>query len=258
MTDESAIQYNRERWEALARHRVLFSRPWLDLDERSARERLGVPLDIDIDVSKKTVLCLASGGGQQSAALAILGANVTVLDFSETQLERDHEAAAHYGHRITTILGDMQDLSSFGENEFDFVWQPFSINYVKEAGVVIREAARVLRNGGSYCLDFANPFAMGSDERAWNGEAYPLRRFYVEGELIEPDQAEWEIWNEGGTCRALVGPKQFRHTFSTIVNSLSGNGFTIRRLWESAGDPTAPPGTWDHFTAIAPQIIGVW
>src|SRR5688572_18293624 len=160
MADESWIQYNRERWEVLAKNRVLFSRPWLDLDERSARERLGVPLDIDIDVTGKSVLCLASGGGQQSAAMAMLGANVSVLDFSETQLERDREASAHYGHHIRTVVGDMRDLSSFDANEFDFVWHPFSINYVKEADVVICEAARVLKNGGHYCLDFANPFAM--------------------------------------------------------------------------------------------------
>ena len=40
-------------------------------------------------IAGKGVLCLAGGGGQQSAAFALLGAKVTVLDFSETQLERD-------------------------------------------------------------------------------------------------------------------------------------------------------------------------
>ena len=36
-----------------------------------------------------TVLCLACGGGQQSVALALLNANVTVFDLSEGQLDRD-------------------------------------------------------------------------------------------------------------------------------------------------------------------------
>ena len=40
------------------------------------------------------VLCLAAGGGQQSVAFALLGANVTVFDLSETQLEHDRLAAA--------------------------------------------------------------------------------------------------------------------------------------------------------------------
>ena len=42
------------------------------------------------------------------------GSNVTVLDLSETQLERDRLAASHYGHSIVTEQGDMRDLSGPG------------------------------------------------------------------------------------------------------------------------------------------------
>ena len=37
-------------------------------------------------IDKKKVLCLASGGGQQSAMFALLGADVTVADISQGQL----------------------------------------------------------------------------------------------------------------------------------------------------------------------------
>ena len=257
MTNDEARRFNRERWEALAKNRVLFSRPWLNLDRTSAADRLQPALK-DVDFSGKEVLCIASGGGQQSAALSILGARVTVLDFSETQLARDREAADFYGYEIRTVLGDMRDLSSFDESSFDIAWQPFSINYVKEVDIVIRGVARIVRDAGFYQLDFANPFAMGRDERSWDGRGYPLARFYTDGEMVEPDPAEWEIWNEEGDCQTMEGPRQFRHTFSRIVNTLVDNGFNIRRLWESVGDPAAVPGTWDHFIAIVPQIIGVW
>ncbi len=59
--------------------------PFLDLDVSSAR-RLLDPDGIMDEVEGKRVLCLASGGGQQSAAFALLGAEVTVFDISETQL----------------------------------------------------------------------------------------------------------------------------------------------------------------------------
>jgi len=39
--------------------------------------------------SWKNVLRLASGGGQQGPILAAAGADVTVLDFSKSQLEQD-------------------------------------------------------------------------------------------------------------------------------------------------------------------------
>jgi len=102
--DELA-QYNKARWEELAQSNVPYSRPWLDLDESSARTRVD-PHGMLKDVAGKEVLCLAAGGGQQSAAFGLLGARVTVLDLSETQLERDRMAAKHYGLQIQTVQGD--------------------------------------------------------------------------------------------------------------------------------------------------------
>ena len=109
--DEIA-EYNQARWKELVNANALFTRPKLNLDETAARRivdfdgRLG-------DVAGKDVLCLACGGGQQSAAFALLGARVTVFDLSEEQLERDREAARHYGFDIKIIQGDMRDLSCF-------------------------------------------------------------------------------------------------------------------------------------------------
>jgi hypothetical protein len=85
--DELA-RYSKAQWEELARSNVEYSRPWLDLDRNSAQERV-YPFDVMKAVDGKQVLCLASGGGQQSAAFGLLGAQVTVFDLSETQLERD-------------------------------------------------------------------------------------------------------------------------------------------------------------------------
>ncbi|MGW0065182.1 hypothetical protein ACWDTT_35350, partial [Streptosporangium sandarakinum] len=97
MRDE-VYRYNEERWEALAEADALFTRPRLDLDAEEAQaylclDRLGIPRDL----AGRKVLCLAGGGGQQSAAFALLGAGVTVLDISSGQLERDRLAAEHYG-----------------------------------------------------------------------------------------------------------------------------------------------------------------
>ena len=115
--DEIA-RYNKDRWEELAEANVEFSRPYLDLDPPRARECVD-PHGMIGEVDGKDVLCLASGGGQQSAAFGVLGANVTVLDLSETQLQRDRQAAAHHGRRIETVQGDMRDLSRFGDASFD-------------------------------------------------------------------------------------------------------------------------------------------
>src|SRR5439155_18933175 len=100
----------RERWNALAASHALFTRPDLKLDATSARHKLDPEGRLG-ELTGRRVLCLASGGGQQSVAFALLGAQVTVFDVSEEQLLRDQKAAAYYQFYIETVLGDMRDLS---------------------------------------------------------------------------------------------------------------------------------------------------
>ena len=114
---DDVAQYNQERWEELAAQGLEYTRPILDLDAESALALVD-PKGVAGDVSGKDVLCLAGAGGQQSAAFGILGAKVTVLDITETQLERDREAAAHYGIDVRTVQGDMRDLSVFDDGSF--------------------------------------------------------------------------------------------------------------------------------------------
>ena len=75
---DKIARHNKERWEALVAAGVQYSRPWRDLTEASARERVD-PEGLIGEVSGRRVLCLAGGGGQQTAAFALLGAEVTVL-----------------------------------------------------------------------------------------------------------------------------------------------------------------------------------
>ena len=146
---DEITKYNKERWEELAKANVPFSRPFLNLDERSAREMVD-PEGMLGDLAGKEVLCLAGGGGQQSVAFALLGAYVSVLDFSESQLERDREAATHYKVRTKTFQGDMRDLSHFGQAAFDIVWHAYSLAFVPDVRPVFSEVARVLRVNGLY------------------------------------------------------------------------------------------------------------
>lgn len=256
MSFDKIAEDNKSRWEQLAKEGIAFSRPWKDLSSDNARQVLD-PLGLLSEVRGKKVLCLASGGGQQSAAFALLEADVTVLDFCETQLERDREAAASYGVSVRLVEGDMRDLSVLKQKDFDIVWQPPSINNIPEARRVIEEVSLILKPGGFYRLDFANPFTKGMDERSWDGRGYPLNRFYIDSAEVEPDYTDWEIWDDEGNCKFVPGPKQYRHTLGTIINSLADCGFVIQHFWEDVGSGEQP-GTWEHYTAVAPSTLGVW
>jgi SAM-dependent methyltransferase len=257
--DEVAA-FNQARWQLLADADALFTRPALDLDAASARARVDPdgwlgPLD------GKRVLCLAGGGGQQSAAFALLGAQVTVVDLSAAQLERDARVAAHYGIAISAVQVDMRDLSTLAAGSFDVVQHAYSINFVPDVRAVFGQVARVLRPGGLYSLMFANPFTMSMNPRAWTGEGYLLKQPYLDGAPIESEDEAWVYRRDdaaAGAPASVPAPREYRHTLSTVVNGLLEHGFSIRRLADRPSihpDDAAMPGTWDHFVSVAPPWL---
>ena len=120
-----------------------FTKPWLDLNPdivlkfaegklKNIPEPLNeiFPASALSNVKDKDVLCLAAGGGQQSAVFGLLGARVTVIDIADGQLEGDKKAAAHYGYGVKTVQGDIGDLSALKDTFFDLVYQAPSMCYV--------------------------------------------------------------------------------------------------------------------------------
>ncbi|CAN5343622.1 class I SAM-dependent methyltransferase [soil metagenome] len=248
-------EYNLARWKALAEADALFTRPRLDLDVTSARKWID-PDGRFGEISGKDVLCLAAGGGQQSAAFALLGANVTVVDLSPEQLERDVRVSAEYGVNIKTVQADMRDLSQLASSSFDLVHQPYSINFVPDCLEVFGQVARLLRFGGQFWLSFGNPFTMNTRPDYWNGEGYVLDGPYVSGAEITYTDQEWVYDREGNA--SIEQPVEYRHNLATVINGLIDLGFSIRHLSDNTDihpDGHAEPGSWDHFVAFAPPWL---
>jgi SAM-dependent methyltransferase len=263
---DDLAKYNQARWDELARMRVAYSRPWLDLRPDNALGRLD-STGVLIDPTGRDVLCLAGAGGQQGPAFALLGARVTVFDLSNTQLEREREAAAYYGLDYPIVQGDMRDLSVFAADSFDLVYHVHSINFLPDVRPVYDEVVRVLRPGGQYHLDYANPFMWAVRDDEWDERGYPIRDSYVDGAPWEPGKPNlWDIWQDGSDDPIQVeGPHEFRHFLSTMVNELIARGFVLQGIWESCllpdaqksePPPTAPePGSWDHFLQVCPPYL---
>ncbi len=159
--------YNREMWNK----QVEFGNPWTapvapEIIAAARRGELSVVLTeqkpaprawFPPDLHGLNVLCLACGGGQQGPTLAAAGANVTVLDNSPRQLERDRQVAEREGLEIVTVEGDMRDLCMFPDQSFDLVFNPVSNPFIPDVYPVWREAFRVLRPGGVLMAGFMNP-----------------------------------------------------------------------------------------------------
>jgi SAM-dependent methyltransferase len=253
------VQYNVDRWAALVRNGAVFTRPYLALDQESAREMVDPGGKLG-ELAGKRVLCLASGGGQQSAAFALLGAEVTVVDLSAAQLARDREATDHYGLRIKLVEADMRDLSCLETSSFDLVYHPYSLNFIPDARVVFREVARVLRSGGLYHFNCANPFVIGVLASDWNRQGYPLRLPYLQGAVVGYEDEAWVFGGERPS-EPIHRPREYRHTLGTLVNGLIEHSFLLLGLSEEHfGEPdsNAEPGSSEHWTAVAPPWLRFW
>lgn len=257
MSDEF-LEETRARWNALAEAGVVWSKPFTALDEAAARREVD-PAGLLPDVRGLRVLCLAGGGGQQSAAFALLGADVTVFDLSDVMLERDRQTAAHYGLKVDTQQGDMRDLSRLPDATFDVVWHAFSLSFVPDFRPVFDEVKRVLKPGGLYRTQWANPFFADMDERSWTGTGYLVHQIYRDGEEVQFSEPNWTWQEEDGTQREVPGPREWRHGLGAVLRGLSQRGFVLLGLWEGPeGDPNAEPGAWDHMLAVAPPWLTLW
>jgi ubiquinone/menaquinone biosynthesis C-methylase UbiE len=252
MNDEFVMR-NRDRWNQLAAVGVRHSKPFLHYTREDAKAHV-CRYGVLSDVKGKRVLCLGGGGGQDSVAFGLLGAEVTVLDLSDVQLERDAQAAEHHSLRTVRVQGDMRDLGAFASDSFDIVWQPYSLNYCPTVKPVFKESSRVLRSGGIYHVAFANPFTMqATDDDCWNGTGYLLRGSYIDGEDISKYCPRWPVAQDDGSSKEVDRPHQFRHNLSTVMNTLVGCGFVLLHIQEYMKQDKEPKaGSWAHFTQAAP------
>jgi len=264
-----------ERWDRGVAEGDSCTRPLLDLtremvEEYAAGRRDKLP-GVSVEpryllegAEGKDVLCLASGGGQQSALFGLLGANTTVLDISAGQLRGDRTAAEHYGYEVRTVKGDMRDLTVFDGASFDLVYQPHSFSYVPDVRPVYREVHRVLRTGGLYSAGHVNPavFAVslgfcGSRGGAggWDGVGY---------RIVDPYRGGPVLRNEAGVENMVEGEPtgEYRHLFKDIFGGLIDLGFTIREVAENPRHLQQPisgePGSYEHmlhFVALYFDVV---
>jgi hypothetical protein len=78
-----------------------------------------------------------------------------------------------------------------------------------------------------YHLHFANPFFSGLIAQDWDGNKYPLKYPYVDrAEMTYRDQ-DW-MYNQNAIAgEPIPGPREYRHTLSTVINGLIEHGFVI-------------------------------
>ncbi len=179
-----------------------------------------VPHDWFGELAGKKLQGLASGGGQQMPVFAALGAECTVLDYSEEQIKSERLLAEREGYSIDIIRADMTKPLPFADACFDIIFHPVSNCYVEEVKPIWKECYRILKKGGVLLAGMDNGinylFAGDDETQVVNSLPFnPLKNPVQKKQLEDAD------------CGI-----QFSHTLEEQLGGQLEAGFTLTALYE--------------------------
>ena len=184
------------------------------------------------DLTGCNILGLASGGGQQGPILAAAGATVTVIDNSPAQLSQDRLVAKRDNLHITTVIGDMTDLSCFENESFDLIVHPVSNCFIADPEPVWREAFRVLKPGGDLLSGIMNPdYYVFDFQKAEKEGLLEVRHPLPYNDLKHLTKSE--LADHLKEKEAL----EYSHTMETLVGGQIKAGFQLIGFYEDRYKP---------------------
>lgn len=165
------------------------------------------------------ILGLAAGGGQQMPIFAALGAECTVMDYSQRQLDSELTVATREGYSINIVKADMTQRFPFEDASFDVIFHPVSNCYIEEVLPVWQECHRVLKTGGVLIAGMDNGINYIFDEEETTLKTplpfNPLRDHRLYQECMENDLGI-----------------QFSHTLDEQIGGQLKAGFMLTDLYE--------------------------
>ena len=178
-----------------------------------------VPKEWFCEMKGAKVLGLASGGGQQMPIFSALGAECTVLDYSEKQLQSEKEVAKRERYEINLVKADMTKPLPFEDEAFDLIFHPVSNCYIEDVVHVWKECYRILKKGGILLAGLDNGINFIFDD-----EEEKLMNKLPFNPLKEKELYEKSLKNDWGI--------QFSHTIEEQIGGQLQAGFILTDIFE--------------------------
>ncbi|MED0969931.1 MULTISPECIES: class I SAM-dependent methyltransferase [Bacillus cereus group] len=201
----------------------------------------------------KRIINLLGSKGNKAVALALLGADVTVVDISASNEKYATELAKAAGVSIQYIVSDVLDLNL--SQSFDIVLLELGVlHYFLDLKPLFHIISNLLKQDGTFILRDYHPVytkLLGVDHPAFRANGN-----YFGEELIEDDVAYSTLLTESQK-KALPRTKIRRWTLGEIITAMAETNFKVEKLIEEHGPhqrwvfpPTAPEGIEERIPGL--------
>lgn len=191
------------------------------------------------------IINLLGSKGNKAVAFALLGANVTVVDISESNAKYANELATACNVPLTYIVSDVLEMER--TETFDFVLLELGVlHYFVDLQPLFRLVSTLLKDSGTFILRDYHPF---STKFVQNGN-------YFAGDIAEVDVA-YSILLPEKERTSLPKNKIRRWTLGEIITEIAKANLHIKELTEEHGShlrwafpPSSPEGIEQKVPAL--------
>lgn len=208
------------------------------------------------DPGGKRIMNLMGSNGSKAVALALLGASVTVVDFSPGNRRYALELAEAAGVSLDYRISDVLKLDTEGlAGTYDVVFAEMGIlHYFTDLAPFMRLAETLLARGGRFVLRDFHP--VSTKLISSRGTTAKIRKHKVDGDYfdtsLEEQEASFAKYSEGESPKVRLR----KWNLGEIVTAAAQSGLTVAALREEAnlsGD-SFDRGIPKTFTLISHKI----
>jgi 2-polyprenyl-3-methyl-5-hydroxy-6-metoxy-1,4-benzoquinol methylase len=212
------------------------------------------------DIEGKKIANLLGSNGNKAVALALLGADVTVVDFSSENEKYALELADASGVQIHYVLSDVLKLpADLLRGDFDIVYMEHGIlHYFLDLQALFHVVQALLRTGGMLVLQDFHPVT--TKLISSRGTTANIRKHKVTGDYFDTSIEEKEVsfskFLPEGSNDSVQKVHLRNWTLGEIVTSVASQGLYIRVLEElpNLSSDVFDKGIPKTFTVIAEKI----
>lgn len=205
------------------------------------------------DVSGMKVANLLGSHGGKAVALALLGADVTVVDLSPENARYATEVASAAGVNLRYVVSDVLSLpESELTSDYDLVLMELGIlHYFVDLAPLANQVAKLLRFGGKLVLQDFHP--VSTKLISSKGNKHKVTGNYFSSSL-EETRVAFTKFVEGEEHRKETKVQLRKWTLGEIVTAIAGAGLFIRNLEEEPNHKKDDIGIPKTFTVVAEKL----